>query len=173
MNSIVTAPPSGSGAAASHGWSARRDESSEAHGAFLQWLALIPRPAPRDCGPGIGELAALHDWLGRAQAYDARCQLLRLVPDESPLKHVHLSLRMWAEANAIEALKLREASASSKAQVIDQSTQLAFFKAFAELAAAFRSESDSADDYDYSDLTADEQAQLAQLMGKIKRKDPR
>jgi hypothetical protein len=157
---------------ASAAWAQRRDESPEAHAAFLQWLALTPRPAPLHCGPGIGELAAQQDWLGRAQAYDARCQLLRLVPNESPSGHVHLSLKMWAEANAIEAIKLRQAAASSKSQVIDQTTQLSFFKAFAELAAAFRS-NESEEDYDASDLTPEEQSQLLLLLGKLKRKEPR
>lgn len=149
-------------------WARQRDESEAEFDAFTQWLALIPRPAPSQCGPGVGELAAQHDWLGRAQAYDAACELMRLVPDGSPSGLVRSAVEMWAQAVAIDAAKLAKQALSSKAPVIDPATQLSFLNKFLELGERFANREE---EWDASDLTPDEQEQLLRLTAKLKRKD--
>lgn len=132
---------------AASAWARQRDEQADEFDAFTQWLALAPRPAPALCGPGIGELAARNDWLGRAQSYDAACELLRRVPDASPMGHFRVSVEEWCRGLAIEATKTRKLAESSRTQVIDQAQQIAFMKAFVELKQAF--EADRAEDYEW------------------------
>lgn len=156
-----TEPPTGAQ------WARQRDESTEEFDAFSQWLALIPRPAPALCGPGIGELAARNDWLGRAQAYDAACDLLRMVPDGSPSGMVRTAVELWAQAVAIEASKVAKAAMASKSPVIDQAQQLSFFQKFAELKQAFSS--DREEDYEWTG-TPEELDQYLAMSAKMRRK---
>lgn len=149
-------------------WARQRDESEAEHAAFTQWLALIPRPAPSLCGPGIGELAAQHSWADRAQAYDAACELMRLVPDGSPSGLVKSAVEMWAQAVAIDAAKLAKQALSSKTPVIDPATQLSFLNKFLELGEKFARDSD--EEWDASALTPQEQEELLRLTAKLKRK---
>lgn len=160
MTAIVAEPSSQPGAA----WARRRDEGPEEFDAFSQWLGLTPRPAPALCGPGIGELAARNDWAARAQAYDAACELMRLVPDRSPSGHFRVGVEQWSEAFAIEAMKTRRQAESSKSTVIDQPQQIAFMKAFIELKQAFNS--DRTEDYEWTGTPEqlDQYLELTQLM---------
>lgn len=149
-------------------WGRQRDERSEEHAAFSQWLALVPRPAPSECGPGVGELAARLDWQSRAQAYDAACDLMRLVPDGSPSGLVRSAVEMWAQAVAIDATKLAKQALSSRTPVLDPQTQLSFLQKFLELGQAYAGQTE---EYDASDLSTEEQETLLRLTARLKRKE--
>jgi hypothetical protein len=148
-------------------WGRQRDERPDEHAAFTQWLGLTPRPAPSECGPGVGELAARHDWLGRAQAYDAACELMRLVPDGSPSGLVRSAVEMWAQAVAIDAAKLARQAMASKAVVLDPAVQLSFLQKFLELGAQFARDTE---ELNADALTPEELNEYLRLTAKLEKK---
>lgn len=148
-------------------WAQLREESPEEFAAFGQWLALAPRPAPSQCGPGIGELAGRLDWLGRAQAYDAACELMRAVPDLNPNGLIRNAVESWAMLTAIESNKLVKSAMANRTSTVDSTALLSFMHKFLELGQAYASQSE---EYDATDLTPAEQADLIRLHAKLKRK---
>lgn len=148
-------------------WARQRDEREDEHAAFTQWLALAPRPAPSECGPGVGELAARQDWLSRAQAYDTACELLRRVPDLNPNGLIRDAVTSWALLTAVTSDKLVKAAMASKTPTVANTELLSFMNKFLELGTQFaqRDEELNADA-----LTPEELEQYLRLTAKLEKK---